>query len=275
MKRLLTAAAAVPILLYAIWAESPLLFSLIAAAAVVLGVLELYGFAEKLGYQAYKLAGCIVAIAIQACFFAARLDWIAGLLSVLTVFSLSMAIAHPESMDKALASCASTILAVVYVALLGGFLIGLKMTPETLTSPPIQRLAPKLLTMFFAIVMMTDTGAYYTGRAIGRHKLAFRISPGKTVEGSIGGLATAMIVGPLCRVIFFPELPLLHAVALGGLMGLVGQIGDLAESLLKRGAGVKDSGRLLPGHGGMLDRLDSILFCAPIVYYYSRLFLHQ
>jgi len=127
--------------------------------------------------------------------------------------------------------------------------------------------------MFFAMVMLTDTGAYYVGRSFGRRKLAPLISPGKTVEGAIGGFIFAVITGPLCRLVFFPEINLLQSVLLGAAIGIVGQIGDLAESLLKRAAEVKDSGALLPGHGGMLDRIDSILFCAPVLYYYTRFFL--
>jgi phosphatidate cytidylyltransferase len=121
--------------------------------------------------------------------------------------------------------------------------------------------------------MMTDTGAYYTGRTIGRHKLAPRVSPGKTIEGAIGGFVMAVVAGLLCKLVFFPEIPAAHALALGAVLGTIGQVGDLAESLLKRGSNVKDSGTLLPGHGGMLDRVDSILFCAPVLYYYSRLFV--
>jgi phosphatidate cytidylyltransferase len=120
---------------------------------------------------------------------------------------------------------------------------------------------------------MTDTAAYYTGRAIGRHKLAPRVSPGKTIEGTIGGFAAAVVTGYLCKLGFFPEIPAVHALALGATLGMIGQIGDLAESLLKRGSNVKDSGTLLPGHGGVLDRVDSILFCAPVLFYYSRLFI--
>jgi phosphatidate cytidylyltransferase len=127
--------------------------------------------------------------------------------------------------------------------------------------------------MFFAMVMMTDTGAYYTGRSIGKHKLAPRVSPGKTIEGSIGGFVAAALTGPLCKLTFFPEIPMVDAILLGATIGVTGQIGDLAESLLKRGAGVKDSGTIFPGHGGMLDRLDSILFCAPVLYYYARVFV--
>ena len=177
-------------------------------------------------------------------------------------------------MNKSLASVAATVFGVIYVALPAGFLDrrahDVSARSQHSTMP---HLGAKLLTMFFAMVMMTDTGAYYTGRSIGRHKLAPRISPGKTIEGAVGGFITAIITGPLCRLIFFPEIPILHAVLLGAAIGIVGQVGDLAESMLKRGADVKDSGTLLPGHGGMLDRVDSILFCAPLLYYYARIFV--
>ena len=162
---------------------------------------------------------------------------------------------------------------VIYVALLAACLIGVRMIPDSATKTLVPHLASKMLTMFFAIVMLTDTGAYYTGRTLGRHKLAPRVSPGKTIEGAIGGFVTAVVAGFLCKLTFFPEIPIAHAMALGAALGVIGQFGDLAESLLKRGANVKDSGTLLPGHGGMLDRVDSLLFCAPVLYFYSRLFV--
>ena len=120
-----------------------------------------------------------------------------------------------------------------------------------------------------------DLIGHPTGRLIGRHKLAPRISPGKTIEGVVGGLVAAIAAGPLSRIVFFHEIPIVHAIVLGALIGVLGPVGDLAESMLKRGADVKDSGKLLPGHGGMLDRVDSILFCAPLLYYYSRLFISR
>jgi phosphatidate cytidylyltransferase len=186
----------------------------------------------------------------------------------LAILSLAAALFKPDELSRVLASVSATIFGVVYVALLAGFLIGVRMTPETTATP---KLSAKLITTFLAMVMMTDTGAYYTGRSLGRHKLAPRISPGKTIEGSIGGFITAVLAGLACKLVFFSEIPTPHVLVLGALIGLVSQVGDLAESLLKRGAQVKDSGSIFPGHGGMLDRVDSILFSAPILYYYSRL----
>jgi phosphatidate cytidylyltransferase len=124
--------------------------------------------------------------------------------------------------------------------------------------------------MALLAVWITDTGAYFVGRPLGRHKMAPHISPGKTWEGAIGAQVAgfAAIVG-LTKA-FGLDLDLVHVVALGLLVPLVAQVGDLAESCLKRGLGIKDSSGLVPGHGGILDRLDSLLFAAPAVYWYLR-----
>jgi phosphatidate cytidylyltransferase len=275
MKRILTALVALPILLYTVWSEIPYFFVALTAIAVLIGLSEFDALASKAGCHPQTALGFGAALLVLACFVVGRPEWIAAVLAALAVASLSVALGQTGELSRALVSVSATSFGVIYVALLAGYLAAVRMTPDTLTHAPIPHLAAKLLTMFFALVMMTDTGAYYTGRSIGRHKLAPRISPGKTKEGSAGGFLAAVLTGPLCKVIFFPEIPIVHAAALGAAIGILGQVGDLAESMLKRGADVKDSGKLLPGHGGMLDRVDSILFCAPLLYYYSRLFLSR
>jgi phosphatidate cytidylyltransferase len=128
--------------------------------------------------------------------------------------------------------------------------------------------------LIFFVVLVTwagDTGAYYTGMSLGRHKLAPAISPNKTIEGLAGGLALAVLAAFVAREWFLPSLTSGDCLATGLLLTAAGVAGDLAESALKRGAGVKDSGALLPGHGGVLDRLDSLLFTAPVFYYYVTL----
>jgi phosphatidate cytidylyltransferase len=111
-----------------------------------------------------------------------------------------------------------------------------------------------------------DTAALYAGRAFGKHKLAPRISPGKTWEGSVASVIASVAVGAIYAHYFIPASPLWLALALGAAGNIAGQIGDLAESAMKRGAGVKDSGTSLPGHGGWLDRIDATLFSVPTVY---------
>jgi phosphatidate cytidylyltransferase len=119
-------------------------------------------------------------------------------------------------------------------------------------------------------VWITDTGAYFVGKPLGRHKLAPHISPGKTWEGAAGGQLAGLIAVIGLTEAFGLDVDIVHVVALGLIVPTVAQIGDLAESALKRGLGVKDSSGLVPGHGGVLDRLDSLLFAAPTVYWYLR-----
>lgn len=155
------------------------------------------------------------------------------------------------------------------VALFGPLYIGL-----TLSTLVFTRTLPsgEWLIVFIAVVTWaSDIGAYYAGTLWGRHPLAPSISPKKSIEGLAGGLALAVAVALITQVWLVPQLPMVHALALGILMTGTGLIGDLCESAMKRAVGVKDSGGILPGHGGMLDRLDSLLFTAPTFYYYVTL----
>jgi phosphatidate cytidylyltransferase len=273
MKRILTALVALPILLYTVWSQTPYFFVVLTAGAVVVALVEFYSIAAKAGCKPQSESGYAAALIVIASFVFDEPVLTVAALAALVIWSLGAAIFRPDNLKTALLSVSATVFGVIYVALLAACLIGVRMIPDSATKTLVPHLASKILTMFFAIVMLTDTGAYYTGRTLGRHKLAPRVSPGKTIEGAIGGFVTAVVAGFLCKLTFFPEIPIAHAMALGAALGVIGQFGDLAESLLKRGANVKDSGTLLPGHGGMLDRVDSLLFCAPVLYFYSRLFV--
>lgn len=121
-----------------------------------------------------------------------------------------------------------------------------------------------------AVVIASDTGAYYCGRRFGRHKLFERISPKKTIEGSLGGLAAAMMLGTLCGYLFIGVLSPARMLLLSGCLSIVAQVGDLMESMIKRICGKKDSSGLLPGHGGILDRLDSLLFVFPATWLFME-----
>jgi len=125
----------------------------------------------------------------------------------------------------------------------------------------------------FLLVILTDVGCYYFGVNLGKHKLAPVISPNKTIEGSLGGALCTIIGGFI--IAYFIKLPWYHALIAGFLVTVCAQIGDLCESLIKRDAGVKDSGDLLPGHGGFLDRTDSFIFTIPVMYYYFAFFVQD
>jgi len=131
---------------------------------------------------------------------------------------------------------------------------------------------PHYLFWIFLLLACSDTGAYIAGHQWGRHKLAPLLSPGKTVEGFVGGLVASIVAAFIVRAFFYPGYPLSLLVLVALLVGIIGPVGDLSESFLKRGFGVKDSGNLIPGHGGILDRLDALLFAAPAVYYFARYF---
>lgn len=122
--------------------------------------------------------------------------------------------------------------------------------------------------LMIALIWVCDSAAYYSGRAFGKTKLAPEISPNKTVEGAIGGVTGAILVAGLAKILFLPSLTWMDVFAFGLIAGVVGQLGDLVESAIKREAGVKDSGSLLPGHGGFLDRFDSLSLAVPAYYLY-------
>jgi phosphatidate cytidylyltransferase len=166
--------------------------------------------------------------------------------------------------EARVSASAGTLLGAVYLGGLGGAMAGLALLPPVAAGP-------WRVVLLLAILMVADSAAYFAGRALGRHKMAPSISPGKTWEGAAAGLLGGVLGALGVRAAGLPDLPLLDAAALGALVAAVGAAGDLAESLLKRWAGVKDSGHLFPGHGGMLDRLDSLLFGAPVLYYYFSL----
>jgi len=267
MARVLTAIVFLPILFAALWLGAPVWFVGIAAAGILLGLYEYYQLAKQGGLA----QGMIAAAAVLAAFYFRRHEWIVAILAALVVVEMLIALfmrAKDDDFSEMLPGVAIRLFGVLYVATLGGYIIAIRVIDSS-----IPNLAAKLLTLFFIIVFAGDTGAYYTGRTMGRNKLAPKVSPGKTVEGAIGGLAGNVIAALIAHFTFFPELQIVHAVPLALVMGVLGITGDLCESMLKRGAKAKDAGKLIPGHGGLLDRLDSMLFNAPVLYYFYEMFL--
>lgn len=272
MKRILTAVVVLPFLIASILIQSLWwVFVLLAVAAMVLGLWEFYLLAKRLQLKPDPAAGYIAGAALVT--IALYNDPAAILLDqfviiALTIGTLIAATVRGAPFDKMLASIGATILGVLYVAFLGSHLISIR----TGFDPTLSR---HLLSFFFLVLMGADTGAYYIGRAFGKRKLAPSISPGKTWEGAVGGLLAALAMAALSHFWFFRELPLKYILPLAAVMTIVGIFGDLAESALKRGAGAKDAANILPGHGGMLDRLDSLLFNAPLIYYFARFYFHS
>jgi len=272
MNRIITAVILLPFLIASIlipWLQ--LLFVALAAAAMVFALYEFYVLARKRDLKPDIGAGYLGAAALFTIFYFAEpgrdLDYSMIQLAVLALTAgvLIAATLRGAPFDKFIASSGATILGVLYIVLFGGHLVAVRMGFE-------QKLSAHLLSFFFLVLMGADTGAYYTVRAIGKHKLAPKISPGKTWEGVAGGMLAALALATLAHFWFFRELPLKWALPLAAVMMVLGVLGDLSESALKRSAGAKDAAKLLPGHGGVLDRLDSLLFNAPLIYYFARLY---
>jgi len=273
MKRVLTAVIILPFLIASIlisWLQP--LFVLLIAAALLIGLLEFRKLARKRGMKPVDEAMFLGAAGLFVVFYlndssqeVLTLQLIVAILILMTVVTLAATAFRGAPFDAMISSAGATILGVLYVVLLGAHLVALR------SSFP-QQLSAHLLSFFFLVIMGADTGAYYVGRTFGKHKLAPTISPGKTWEGVAGGLLAGVLLAGVAHFWFFRNLPLKWALPLGALLTLVGLAGDLTESALKRSVGAKDAANLLPGHGGMLDRLDSLLFNAPLIYYFARIY---
>jgi len=257
--RVATALAALPLLLAALFLGGPLLAVAIVAASVIQGMRELLGLLEAAGLRPLRLAGWIALAAFFVEAAAPRSGVPLWPVAPLVIAAASLG-ARPDPRGAGLGAGA-TLLAAAYLGGLGGTIAGLAVLP------PVDRGAWRVV-LLLAIIMTADVAAFFVGHALGRRPLAPRLSPGKTVEGSIGALLGGAAGALAVRAAGVHELPALHAAGLGTLVAASGVAGDLFESLLKRWAGAKDSGALFPGHGGMLDRLDSLLFGAPVLYYY-------
>jgi len=272
MKRILTAVVVLPFLIASILISSLWwVFVLLAAAAMVLGLWEFYLLAKKLKLQpevapGYVAGAALITIPLQN--DPANVLLVLFVVIAVTIGTLIAVTLRGAPFEKMIASVGSTLLGVLYIPLLGSHLVALR------TGFP-QPLSAHLLSFFFLVLMGADAGAFYTGRALGKHKLAPSISPGKTWEGAVGGICAALAMAALAHFWFFRELPLKYMLPLAAIMALLGILGDLAESALKRGAGAKDAANILPGHGGILDRLDSLLFNAPLIYYFARFYFQS
>jgi len=256
-QRLITALWGVPLLVTVIWFGPPWLFAFMVGVGAILGVAEFYHLASQGGEQPFTLFGFIfTALFIVNAYF--NCAYTAPLLAAAVVFSLLWLLAR-SSGQRTFTSWSWTLAGMLYV----GWLLSHYVALRELTQ------GKEWVLFVLSSTFACDTGAFLVGRAWGRHRLAPTISPAKTWEGTVGGfvaaVAAAMILGALLRL---PLRGYGEVVLLGCVVGIFAQLGDLVESLFKRNMGVKDSGSLIPGHGGILDRVDSIVFTGVVIYYY-------
>jgi len=255
--RVATAVVLAPAFVLAVWYGSVLFFTclieIIAAAAFV----EYSAMAEKKGIKVLRLQGLLAVLIIPLAFSgSSELVYLVTAVTVLSVMIGSLG--DPE---KGAPRFAYTLAGIFYICV-------------CFTSALLLRNLPEGQKLFLLICFATwgaDIGAYYVGRFAGKHKLAPNISPGKTVEGFAGGILGSFVFGLLFAYFLYRPSFGLEAVAAGAIGGIVGPLGDLCESMLKRHFGVKDSGTILPGHGGILDRTDAVMVTIPVFYIFMAL----
>jgi phosphatidate cytidylyltransferase len=258
-RRIATAAIVLPPLVLALLFGPPVLLLAIIAFCLLYGLFEFFELVDGARVEPLRIAG---GLAGAAFFLDTAFPGIArlplGPAAVVLVFAGALVVGDPP---RSVPGAGFTLLGAAYLGTLGGAMASLLLLP-----PP--GAGGRRILLLLGIGMGADTAAYFVGRAFGRHRLAPALSPGKTVEGAAGGLLGGALGAVGIRALLLPSLPLPDTLLLGILIAALGALGDLFESLVKRWAGTKDSGRLFPGHGGMLDRLDSLLFGAPVLYYY-------
>ncbi|MGB6742338.1 MAG: phosphatidate cytidylyltransferase [Terracidiphilus sp.] len=268
MKRVLTALVLIPIVLLIVFLgpKQHWLFSFAVAAVAALAGWEFLGLTRQRGAQPPSIAVVLALLAL----FTANFEWPDSTSAAFGILCMALLVlcTFRRPVEQVMTDATASIFCMFYIGFTLLTLINLHEQPN----------GPSLVVFLLCVVWAGDTIALYTGRAWGRHKLAPGISPGKSWEGAIGSVAGSLIAASILlelatqlqardlAVLSYPDEPwywLVLAVA----VNIAAQVGDLAESALKRSAGVKDSGSLLPGHGGMLDRIDALLLAAPVLWY--------
>jgi phosphatidate cytidylyltransferase len=266
-QRVAVAVVAAPLILWACW-RGGLAFFVFIETIILLGLLEFYKLAKAKGISPNSILGVAAGLILGAqIFFQNNALWMTSMLLVVLLVLVELF----RNQGSALHNTGATLLGFAYVAGLWSFLLLIRELPLTINLD--YGSAGTWLVMLLVTIWVCDSAAYFVGLAFGRHKLFERVSPKKTWEGAIGGVIFAILMAVACHYWFVRDLRLIDSIVIGLIIGTIGQMSDLAESLFKRDAGVKDSSSLIPGHGGVLDRFDSEMLVAPLVYLYLVLTL--
>jgi phosphatidate cytidylyltransferase len=263
LKRLITGLIALPIVIFLVY-KGGVFFSALVSAAGLVALWEYYRIV--LGAKTRSLSGIIlwwgygISFALIWVAYLKRSDFTLSLLAINLLVIALISMFQFKSDRSVLEVITGQVQGIVYIPVLLSFLILIREGSSGMI----------WLFILLAIIFAGDTSAFYVGSYFGRRKLNPAISPGKTVEGAVSGLGANLIVGAVGKIFFLPGLPWGTSISFFLAVGIAGQLGDLFESELKRSSGLKDSSGILPGHGGVLDRIDALLFAAPVAYIFIR-----
>ncbi|MES2764371.1 MAG: phosphatidate cytidylyltransferase [Bacteroidota bacterium] len=291
--RILVAIAAIPVIVFLIL-QGSWFFAFFVMIISAVALHEFYNLARAKNISPNAQIGMVAGIGLQATLAASNFGLIPtqfsmmAFIGIIIAFTLAaIALELRRALENPLLNIATTIMGVMYVPVFFACLIQIRQFYSALSyeNGAFLKTAPNLpafpgdsttlndwggtfILLVFVSIWLCDSVAFFVGKSFGNHKLFPRVSPGKSWEGAIAGFISSAVGFPLLAHYFLPGFPLHHAIAIGIITGSISQIGDLSESLLKRDAGIKDSSNYIPGHGGFLDRFDSLLFIAPAVYVY-------
>ena len=255
LKRALSALVLLPVFLAIVMAGPVWLFGATLIVIGAAGQWEFTGMFARAGVRTNRAIGLVAGVLVTASFVLPVAEHVALTAAVLA--AVAAALWRPRGTGIAWEPTAVTLLGICYVNWLLGYGFWLRDLPS----------GKEWVLLLIWITWLGETAAYVVGSRVGRHALAPTISPKKTIEGAVAQFGVSIVAAVVGQAWFFAALPRSHALMVGALLGVVGQVGDLAESALKRSLGTKDTGHLIPGHGGILDRIDSLLFNTPVLFY--------
>lgn len=257
-RRVLSSIVLVPLLILLIRYGGITGFWLVVSGAIVLGTYEFYRMVEVRQLTCYKIPGMILSWVVSCSFLFQNITLISFTWAFTSILVVVYALFSQYPLSTSIISVSTTVFGITYISWLLSHLVLLRGLEG----------GQWLIFYLLLIIWAGDTAAFYIGSYIGKHQLAPVISPKKTVEGAIGGLGISMIASLIAKNWLLPSWDYKQALMVGGLLAVMGQLGDLGKSIFKRDAGLKDSGNIIPGHGGILDRVDGLLFSTPVLYYY-------
>jgi phosphatidate cytidylyltransferase len=263
-KRVISGILFLPVFYLVTWELPPVYFVALVTVTVIMGQYEFYRMVKARGANPHAVLGIVIgALLILESYYPVFRDSEKFFMAASVMLIMVVRLFSRRPVAGAIEDTAHTLLGVFYVAVLFMFQIMIRMGQD----------GKQWLVFLYFIIWASDIGAYAIGIPFGKHRLYEKVSPKKSIEGFVGAIVLSAGMALICRVWFMQGISfgVAEAVGIALLLTVVGTVGDLAESLLKRASGVKDSGGIIPGHGGILDRMDSMLFAAPVMYYYLQM----